>query len=186
MSTATPARLLSAEEYRQLDGPDCPTELVRGEIIEMNQPGFRHGRICGRIYRFIDEFAETNDIGQATSNDSGVITERDPDTVRGPDVAYFSYDRIPKGDDPEGYPDAVPELAFEVLSPTDQWSDLLAKVGEFIAAGVNYVVIVDPATVTIQVYSADDCIAKPDGHDEFNLPDVLPGFAMRVERMVRR
>lgn len=186
MSTATPAKLLTAEEYLQFDGLDRPTELVRGEIVEMNQPGFRHGRICIRIGYVIEDYAEKNDAGHVTGYDSGVITERGPDTVRGPDIAFFSYDRIPKGEDPEGYPDAVPELVFEVLSPTDRWAEMYAKVGEYIAAGVVYAVIVDPATITMQVYSADGCIAKLNSTDEFALPDVLPGFAMPVERMIQR
>lgn len=186
MSTTTPPKLLTAEEYYEMEDPGYPTELVRGEIVEMNQPGFRHGRICTRIGRFLDEFAETHDLGQVASNDSGVITERDPDSVRGPDVAFFSYDRIPKGEDPAGYPETLPELAFEVLSPDDRWPLVEEKLGEYLAAGVNYVVVVDPATVTMQVYTNEGCVGELDADDEFSLPDVLPGFSMTVERMIRR
>lgn len=186
MSTATPTKLLTAEEYLVLEGFDYPTELVRGEVVEMNQPNFRHGTTCARITRFLDEFAETHDLGLVTGNDAGVVTERDPDTVRGPDVAFFSYQRIPKGQSVDGYPDAVPELAFEVLSPSDRWPDVYAKIGEYTAAGVTFVVIVDPATVTMQVYSSEGCIAKLDADDEFTLPELLPGFATTVDRLIRR
>jgi len=186
MSTTTPPKLLTAEEYFAHDGPDCPTELVRGEIVEMNRPGFRHGAVCLRIGRFIDEFAEANELGQAACNDSGVITERGPDTVRGPDVAFFSYDRIPKGELPEGYPETMPELAFEVLSPSDRWPLVEEKIGEYLAAGIDFVVVVDPAAVTMQIFSTVGCIAELDADDEFSLPEVLPGFSMTVERMIRR
>jgi len=163
-----------------------PTELVRGEIVEMNRPGFRHGSICVRIGRFLDQFAEDHDLGQVTVNDSGVVTERDPDTVRGPDVAFFSYDRIPKGELPEGYPETMPELAFEVPSPSDRWPLVEEKIGEYLAAGVDFVVVVGPAAETMQIYSTVGCIAELDSDDEFSLPEVLPGFSMTVERMIRR
>lgn len=186
MSTTSPTKLLTAEEYYELGDLGYPTELVRGEIVEMNQPGFQHGRVCLRIGRLLDGFAEERDIGQVAGNDSGVVTERDPDSVRGPDVAYFSYDRIPKGEDPAGYPESMPELAFEVLSPSDRWPKVEAKVDEYLAAGVDYVVVVDPATVTMQIFTNTGRIADLDADDEFSLPDVLPGFAMTVERMIRR
>jgi len=70
----------------------------------------------------IGNFVEEHDLGHATSNDSWVLVGRNPDTVRGGDVAHYSYGRVPQGPLPAGYLDVVPELVFEVRSPTDRWS----------------------------------------------------------------
>lgn len=189
MSTVTPPKLLTAEEYFLLPTPDVPTELVRGEIVEMNQSGFRHGKVSGRIFRLVDEYAEANDCGHVTSNDSGVVTERDPDTVRGADVAYFSYERLPKNEEPEGYPDVAPELVFEVLSPSNRWPQVLKKVSEYLQAGVAVAVVADPVGNQLHVYrgeEADQPVAVLNASDMFELPDILPGFAMPVQKLIRR
>lgn len=189
MATVTPAKLTTAEEYLQLPEPDVPTELVRGEIVEMNQPGFRHGKVSLRIGRLLDAFAEANDCGTVTSNDSGVITERNPDTVRGADVAYYSYTRLPKHQEPVGYPDVAPELVFEILSPTNRWPQILDKVAEYLQAGVNVVVVVDPNANRLQVYQSDETeqpVAVLNETDTFELPDLLPGFSINVAKLIRR
>src|SRR5262245_39441414 len=115
---ATAEVLFTAENYQLLPDSGRPTELVRGRIVTMNMPHPRHGYFCGKIVRLLGNFVERHDLGWVMSNDSGVVTERDPDTVRGADVAYYSFNRLPKGKLPQGYLSVVPELIFEVRSPT--------------------------------------------------------------------
>ncbi|MFQ5731793.1 MAG: Uma2 family endonuclease [Planctomycetaceae bacterium] len=189
MATVTSPKLLTAEEYLLLPEPDRPTELVRGEIVELSPPGFRHGKVSGRIFRLLDEYAEANDCGHVTSNDSGVITEREPDTVRGADVAYFSYARLAKDEEPEGYPEVAPDLVFEVLSPSNRWPQLLVKVAEYLQAGVSVVVVVDPKANQFHVYRTADAgepVSVLNASDAFKLPDILPGFSMPVGKLIRR
>ena len=82
-------KLLTIDEYAKL--PDAGyNELVRGRIVEMNPPTPKHGKVCGRISFFLNLFISTHDIGHVTTNDSGVITERNPDTIRGADVAFIA------------------------------------------------------------------------------------------------
>ncbi len=91
MSTAsviTPA-LLTAEQFAQRPDTGYPEELVRGRIVPMTMPKPRHGEICGRAVRILGNFVEDHDLGRVLSNDSGVITERGPDTVRGADVSLL-------------------------------------------------------------------------------------------------
>src|SRR2546425_123401 len=95
--------LLTVEQYSSLPDNGRPTELVRGRIVEMNPPKPWHGYVCTRISRFVDGFADGHDLGRVMINDSGVITERGPDTVRGADVCFYSYQRLPKGPMPRGY-----------------------------------------------------------------------------------
>ncbi|MBY0527501.1 MAG: Uma2 family endonuclease [Gemmataceae bacterium] len=174
--------LITAEEYRVLPDNGQPTELVRGRIVPRNMPTTRHGYYCARIARLLGNFAEEKDLGRVISNDSGVVTERGPDTVRGPDVAYYSYARLPKGPIPDGYAPVSPELVFEVRSPGDRWSAILAKVSEFLNAGVLVVCVLDEQTHSLNVYRPDEAPHGLREDDEFSLPDLLPGFRIVVRR----
>src|SRR5690242_20415016 len=100
---ATAEALLTAEEYALLPDNGQPTELVRGRIVPLSMPFPRHGQICGKISRIVGNFADQHDLGHVLSNDSGIITEHDPDTVRGADIAFYSYARVPRGPLPRGY-----------------------------------------------------------------------------------
>jgi Uma2 family endonuclease len=126
MSGPVAERLLTAQEYLQLPDGGVPTELVRGKVVEMNVPTPRHGQICAKVARIVGHYADEHGLGHLLTNDSGVLTERDPDTVRGADVAFYSCARVPRGKIPPGYLDAVPELVFEIRSPTDKWRRALA------------------------------------------------------------
>jgi Uma2 family endonuclease len=174
-------RLLTAEEYGRLPRSGKPTELVRGRIIERNIPFSRHAQICGNVARFLILYLDRHDIGHILTNDAAVRTERGPDTVRGADVAYLSYDRRPKGPlQPNCYIDEVPELVFEVRSPSDRWPPLMAKVAEYLEAGVKCVCALDEPTRSARVCTADDPNRTLDANAELTFPDILPGFAVRV------
>lgn len=179
MSTAT--QLITAEEFAALPERDRPCELVRGEVIEMNVPVPKHGYVCLNAGAILRDFVRRNDLGRVFSNDSGVITERDPDTVRGPDVWYASYDKVPRGKLPPKYLDAVPDLAIEVLSPEDRRGKVLGKVAEFIDIGVPVVCVLDPDEQTAELfYDAHSQDRTLTADDELSFPDVLPGFSVRV------
>ncbi|MBX6312093.1 MAG: Uma2 family endonuclease [Isosphaeraceae bacterium] len=121
--------MLTAEEFGRRPDPGYPEELVRGRIVAMPSPKPRHGEVCGRqVVYLLRRFLEDNDLGRMLSNDAGIITERDPDTVRGAEVAFYSYARLSKGPWPDRYPDVAPELVVEVRSPNDRWRDLYTKI----------------------------------------------------------
>src|SRR5688572_15728453 len=135
--------LLTAEEFERL--PDVGlAELVRGRVEPVNMPTPRHGEVCFNVARILDAFVRANKLGRIVTNDSGIITERDPDTVRGADVAYYGYARVPKGPLPRGYLPIAPDVAVEVLSEDDRWPRLLRKIGEYLKAGVLAVCVLDP------------------------------------------
>ena len=116
------------------------------------------------------------------SNDSGVVTERDPDTVRGADISFYSFNRLPKGPLAQGYGNEVPELVVEVRSPGDRWRDIQKKVTEYLEAGVLAVVVLDPASNLAHVFSADDPPRTVNADDELVLPGNSDGFRVRVGR----
>src|SRR5262249_54647298 len=107
---ATVNSLMTAEEYAKLPNSGSPDELVQGQVITMPPPKPRHGEICVQIAYLLRRFLDDKPIGRVLGNDSAVITERDPDTVRGADVAYYSYQRVPKGPLPNEWLSVAPEL----------------------------------------------------------------------------
>jgi Uma2 family endonuclease len=180
----TTERLLTAEEYLALPDDGRQTELVRGRVVEVPPANFRHGVLCNRIGRLIGNFVEDRNLGWVINNDAGVITRRDPNSVRGPDVAFFSYSRVPKGQPPEGCPSVAPELVFEVRSPSDRWLAINAKAGEYLSAGVVVVCVVDPETVG--VYPQNEFPRRLTIDEELTLPEVLPDFRASVRRFFER
>lgn len=177
---ATVDTLLTAKEFWMLPDDGQFTELVRGRIVIMNMPGFRHGEICGNIVGILREHIRPRKLGRAVCNDSGVQTERDPDTVRGADVAYYSFARLPARSRPNSYPDVSPEIAFEVKSPSDRWSEIEVKAGEYLGAHVPAVCVADPETETITVYRADQPPRALRGKEELTFPGIRDEFHVRV------
>ncbi|MBI2807282.1 MAG: Uma2 family endonuclease [Planctomycetes bacterium] len=175
--------LMTAAEFRLLPDDGIPKELVRGKVVTMNVPAPRHGHFCSRLSRWIGVFAEDeNDLGRVVTNDSGVVTERDPDTVRGPDISYYSYKRLPKGPFPEGYLEVAPDAAFEVRSPTDSWHRTHNRVNDLLNAGVAVVCVLDPRTESLTVYNLESPPRVLYKGDTLTLPDVLPGFELPIVR----
>ena len=129
---ATAEALMTAQEFGQRPDPGYPEELVQGRIVGMPPPDRRHGYVCLKAGRMVGNFVDEHDLGRVMSNDSGVITERDPDTVRGADVAYYSFARLPKGPLPTVYGPEVPELIVEVRSANDPWHEIFEKVAEYL------------------------------------------------------
>jgi Uma2 family endonuclease len=176
-----PVGPLTAEQFAEPGDLGYPAELVRGQIKLMNQPYPEHGQICVAVAVLIAQFVRKHKLGRVIGNDSGVVTERRPDTVRGPDVAFYSYSRVPPGRlKRRGYLDVTPELAVEVKSAFDRWKDIDEKVGEYFKAGVLLVLVIDPDTDSAQVRFPDKPTCVYGRDDELELPEVLPGFRVTV------
>jgi len=180
MATAAMLELMTAEQFSQRPDPGYPEELVHGRIVGTPPPDRRHGYVCGQAYYVLRRFVDEHRLGRVMSNDSGVITQRDPDTVRGADVAYYSYARLPKGPVPTGYGPEVPELIVEVRSVSDAWPEILEKVAEYLGAGVSVVVVLDPEPKTAHVFGAIDPPMTLRPEDELVLPGILEGLRIRV------
>ena len=182
MSTVS-TRLMTAEEY--LVSPDLgyPTELVRGEIVRLPQPNIEHGQICLNVGASLRTHVKAHKLGRVVSNDSGFVAERDPDTVRGPDVAYNSYERIPRGSDLRRFPETAPEIVIEVRSPSDRPGRIDRKVAECLAAGGHAICVLDPMarTATIHTPSAPPRVLGADATLTFA---DLPGWSAVVAELL--
>ena len=183
MTMVLETTLLTAEEYLYTPDNGIPNELVRGRIVERRWRHTSHGYYCARIASILATFVEQHDCGRIGGGGAGVVTEHDPDTVRGPDVTFYSYERIPRGSLPEGYWPTAPELVVDVRSHDDLWKDILRKVGEYVSAGVLTVAVADPQTQRVHLFSADREATVLNAEDELTFPDILPGFAVRVKML---
>lgn len=180
VATRSRTRLLTAEQYGALPDLGYPSELVRGKIEQHEIATPLHGLVCANVAFVVGRFVKRHELGW-TFNRTGVITERNPDSVRGPDVAYYSYKRLPKRSRPKrDYFSVAPELAFEVRSSDDRWSKLQAKVTEYLDAGVLVVCVVEPKNEFVMVYTPDAAPQRLSADDLLKLPNVLPGFSVRL------
>jgi Uma2 family endonuclease len=142
----------------------------------------RHGQICGEANRLLRGHVDRHDLGHVLCNDSGVITERDPDTVRGADVSFYSYARVPRGRIRDGYLDVVPDLVVDVRSADDRWNDIQAKVQEYLDAGVGVVIVLDPEPEKAHVFRPDQPPRELGPDEELTVPDLLGDFRVAVRR----
>jgi Uma2 family endonuclease len=180
MATAAES-LLTVEEFSRRPDSGYPEELVKGRIVTMTLPKPFHGFVCYNVCLVIGSYLKAHPLGYLVSNDSGVVTERGPDTVRGPDVAFYSFNRVPKGSLPRRrHLDVVPDLLFEVLSPDDRWRDVLGKVLEYLNAGVSAVCVLDPERRTLHLDEGDQPVRILSEDDELTLPSILGEFRAKV------
>jgi Uma2 family endonuclease len=181
---SVPTGPITAEEFFLMPGPSdgSKVELVRGENIKVCSPGFQHGLRQGRVMTLLDQFGRSTGHGRAIVA-TGVVTQRGPDTVRGPDISYWSAARLPLDQAPEGYPENPPDLTVEVLSPTSRMAEIREKMAEYFQRGVRMVWIVDPEDRTVAVYRSVDEGRVLHENATLSGEDVLPGFSCRVAEL---
>ncbi|HKB05777.1 MAG TPA: Uma2 family endonuclease [Gemmataceae bacterium] len=179
--TAAPGTLLNADEFARRYGGEY-VELVDGVVQELPVPHQTHGKVSNWAAFYLSQHVVAMDAGHVTINDSFVKTQSDPDRVRGADICYFSYERLPKGPIPQGLLSVAPDLVIEVRSPSDGWNDVFIKVGEYLSVGVRAVVVLDMTTLSASVYRKDEFQQIFDNGDDLTIPDVLPGFTAPVRK----
>jgi Uma2 family endonuclease len=181
MATVAETRLLTAEEFMEADLGEGIFELVRGEVVEMPRPMPEHGRVCVNVVFALESFGRQTGLGYAISNDSAVLTERGPDTVRGPDVCFYTHARWPRSQVGRGLPPVPPDVAVEVYSPGNRRGGMNKKILEYLEIGALMVWVVYPAKRNVAIHRMDDQPPLVLGEDAVNenLPE-LPGFRCPV------
>ena len=182
MTTLMKQTLHTAEEFLELVDVEGPVELVRGEIVEMPQPKPRHGQVCFKMAMVLGSYA-VEQYGHVLTNDVCVPTKRNPDTVRGADICFVSYAKVPKGPIADGFLPTPPDLVVEVPSPSDRWKDILEKVVEYLNAGVTVVCVLDPTTETARIYRSDRDEEQLKNGDLVRFDDVLRGFSVSLKQL---
>jgi Uma2 family endonuclease len=171
--------LLTAEELLRMEDTRL-CELVKGEVIRMAPAGYGHGRLTMRIGILLERFIGPRNLGELLGAETGFIVSRDPDTVRAPDVMFVSKGRLSGEIDPDHFLPFAPDLAVEVVSPSNLWSEIEEKVEEYLEAGVRMVWIVNPRTRSITVYRSRSQVQILGAGDTLAGEDVLPGFNVSV------
>lgn len=171
-------RLLTGEELF-LKGDTGPCELVDGRVVPMSPTGWQHGRIEIRLGMALERFVQQCQLGWVVVGEVGIYIRRNPDTVRGADVAFLSKDRTPEGP-PAGFLTVAPEVVIEIVSPTDRRQDLQEKIEDYFAADVDQVWVVEPATRSFQVFDSPADMRKFTEEDHFEAEGALKGFSLRI------
>lgn len=159
-------------------------ELERGKVTEMPPPGMRHGVVCGNVGWILNGFVRQRNQGYVCTNDTGVILETDPDTVRGIDVALYDKS-LPYEELTPKYSTSLPALAVEVLSPDDRPGRMTRRVSQFLRKGIPLVWIVDAEAREVTVYRPGREPYVVGEQDELTGEDVLPDFRCRVADFFR-
>jgi Uma2 family endonuclease len=181
MATVAQTKLLTAEEFMAANLGERLFELVRGEIVEVPLPMPEYGVVCANVSGTLWDFGRRSGYGYALSNDSAVVTERNPDTVREPDISFYSHARWPRINVGRSLPPVPPDLAVEVVSPGNRAGEISTKIAEYQAIGILLIWVVYPASRSVVVDRSDGehaIVLREDGVIE-NLPE-LPGFRCPV------
>ena len=180
-------QVLTLEEFGRLaDGADGGRiELVRGVLVRERDllvrergPGQLHGRLQSRIAHHLETYYDEHHRRGAVIVNAGFMLNEHPPTVRIPHVAYVSEERIPPARYGERWWRISPDLIVEVTSPSNTWTEIQARVSDYLASGTRIVWVVDPATRTATVYRPEQAAARLLEHDELSGEDVLPDLRL--------
>ena len=181
MSLMAESYAMTAEQLLQLPSGRWRYELVEGALRQMTPAGRAHGRIAARVGTSLGAFVDRHHLGETYAAETGFVLRRAPDTVRAPDASFVSADRLGAlAPSAEGYLEGAPDLAVEVLSPSDQPRDVRRKVADWLSAGCRAVVVLDPRRGSALVYRSDRPVQTLAAGAELSVPDVVPGWSVRV------
>ena len=178
---STEVQLMTADELLAMPADGFVYELIKGELITVSPPpGHEHGlvtmNIAGPLYRY----AKNKNLGKVYAAETGFLLEQNPDTVRAPDVAFVRRERIEKAGPVEGYWIGAPDLAVEVLSPSDTVRRVEGKVAQWLESGTSIVWVVSPKMHTVTVYRSLTDIVLLTEIDTIDGGIVVPGFQIPI------
>ena len=179
---------LTIEEFERLPDEACRRELVRGVVVRAPLAGFDHGRCAVEIGYHLGRYVEAHPIGTVCGAETGFILSTDPPTVRAPDAAFAASERIPPGG-VKGFFPGAPDLAVEIVSPSDRASEIQAKVFDYLDAGARLVWVVypEPRTVAVHRMRAEArFLTEGDALDGGGRPSGLPARGGAVVRGLAR
>jgi Uma2 family endonuclease len=180
---ATANQLITAEELLRMPDDGYRYELVRGELRKMAPAGYLHGRLAINITTPLDRYVRAHNLGVVCAAETGFKLASNPDVVRAPDVAFIRRQRVEEVGDVEGYWPGAPDLAVEVISPSDTYADVQEKVVDWIEAGARMVILVMPRRCTVTVYRSLTDIVMLTEHETLNGGEVVPDWQIPVREL---
>lgn len=156
-------------------------ELVNGRLVERHM-GILASWVAGEVFFALANHCRQRRLGWVLpGGDAGYQGFPDsPRSVRKPDVSFVRYGRFPEDQLPSGYARLAPDLAVEVISPNDEYEEVLEKIEEYLRGGVHLVWVISPRNHLVHVYRANGSIHVLRENDELDGEDVVPGFRCSV------
>jgi len=182
MSVLPKTQWMTAEDLFWFPDDGKRRELVKGELREMPPASGRHGIHGGRLQAYLGYYVLTQKLGQIFLAETGFTIARAPDTVRAPDIAFVSTNRLPDPL-PDDYFELAPDLAIEVVSPNDTKRKVREKVNDWLDAGVRLIWVVDYQRRTITEYRSRHRVHMRTEEDILDGGDVVPGFSLPVREV---
>lgn len=180
-------KLITADEYYKMPREQTVgTELVHGVIVKKRggivPAGYQHGKIAALLLYYIIDFVLKHQLGNVFTAETGFILNEESNIVRGPDIAFVANDRLDQSKK-SGFFKGAPDLAVEVISPSETFGEIDTKLEEYFAAGVKEVWIVRPVARTITLYHSLKEIAILSDQNTLNNSCVLSGFELEIGRI---
>lgn len=173
--------VLSIEEFERLPDDGWRRELVRGRVVKEPPAGFRHGGIAGTIVGILHAFVSGKGLGRVVTAETGFVLFDEPPTVRAPDIAFVARGRLTF--DPDGFAPIAPDLAVEIVSPSNTMPEIHSQVVDYLDAGTQLVWVVEPRSRSVTVYRSLKEVRLLTGDDEIDAGTVLPGLRLKVSRI---
>ncbi len=174
------ANINTAEQLAKMPQDGNRYELVEGVLCMMSPAGGRHGRIAGNVFRLLANQVVDNKLGATFAAETGFLIATHPDTVRAPDAAFVRQDKMEQLDDDSGFLPFAPDLAVEVVSPSDTFADVEKKAFSWLDAGTRLVLIVEPESETVHTYRSRTSIRVLKIGELINASDVVQGWKVAV------
>ena len=180
---ATTARLMTAEELLDMPDDGFRYELVRGELVKMAAAKNYHGEIAGYVVGSLVPYVRRNRLGKVYTAEAGFILASDPAHVRVPDIGFVRRENVDRLGRPDSLWPEPPDLAIEVISPSDRYSDVEEKVLDYLEAGTQMVILAESRTRTVKVYRSPTDVVVLTEEDTLDGGDVVPGWHILVSEI---
>lgn len=171
---------MTAEELLRMPDDGFRYELLRGELRKMAPASHEHGRITINISTPLDHHSRANKLGRVYAAETGFKVASNPDTVRAPDVAFVSQERLEQVGSVKGYWLGAPDLVVEIISPSDIYTEVEEKVFDWLEAGAKMVVVVNPRKHVVTVYRSLTDIVVLTENDTLEGGEVVIGWSIAI------
>ena len=169
--------LWTAEMLREFPDDGYRYELNKGSLIKMSPGNFWHGALGSKIDHRLRSFVELHDLGEVSVLEAGFVLQRSPDTLRCPDVSFVRKERL--ADIPRtGFPEIAPDLAVEVISPSNTETEIREKTSQYFDAGTTSIWVFYPEQRKVEVHNRSRGTTVLGVDDTLEEPDLLPGFRL--------
>ena len=180
---STTVQSMTAADLLRLPADGRRYELIRGELRQMAPAGPTHGRLAMRLAAHLFQHVEAHHLGTVCAAETGFQLAQDPDTVRAPDVAFVTRQRLEAVGEIEGHWPGAPDVAVEVISPSDRYTDVEDKVVEWLEAGSRMIIVVNPRQRAVMVYHSCTDVVRLTEEDTLEGGEVVPGWQLPIREV---